>query len=84
MRFFDFFAQFVDFLLGIVDFAQFLLNGLHLFAQEILALILANLLLNLFVNLGAEFEHFQLFGKFADQGFQALAHVGSFEQLLAH
>ncbi len=42
------------------------------------------MLLNLLVNLGAKFENFQLFGKFADQGFEPLAHVGSFEQLLAH
>ena len=68
---------------GVVDFAQFLLNGLHLFAQQVFALVLADLFLNLLVDLAAEFENFQFLGEFADQHFQALAHVGSFDQLLA-
>ena len=69
--------------LRVVDFAEFLLNGLHLLAQKILALVLADLLLNLLVDLAAEFEHFHFLGEFADQRFQALAHIGSLDQLLA-
>src|SRR5208283_3005808 len=67
-------AQLFDFGLRVVDVAKFLLNGLHLLAQKIFALVLADLFLNLLVDLA---------GEFADQRFQALAHVGRFDQLLA-
>ena len=52
---------------AVVGFAQFLLNGLHLLAQQKLALALVHLLLNLLVNLVAQFEHFLFLGKLADQ-----------------
>ncbi len=48
--FFHLLAKLVDLLHGIVGFAQFLLNRLHLLAQEVLALVLADLLLHLIVN----------------------------------
>jgi len=78
-----FFAQLVDLLHGVVGFAELLLNGLHLFAQQVFTLVLADLLLHLFVNLGAQFENFEFLGEFANQGFEALAHAGSFDQFLA-
>src|ERR1700693_406115 len=49
----DFFRKLVDLLHGIVGFAEFLLDRFHLLAQQIFALVLAHLLLNLFVNFGA-------------------------------
>src|SRR5690349_19111043 len=82
-RVFDLLAKFVDFLLGVVHLAEFFLNGLHLLAKEILALVLADLFLNLFVDLRAQLENFQLLGEFTDQRFQAFADVGSFEKFLA-
>ena len=81
--FFDFLAKFVDFGSGVVDFAEFLLDGLHLLAQQVFALVLADLLLNLLVDFAAKLENFEFFGEFADEHFQALAHAGSFDQLLA-
>ena len=80
---FDFLAQLVDFGLAVVGFAQFLLNRLHLLAQQEFALALVDLLLNLVVNLVAQIEHFAFFGEFADQRFQALAHAESLQQFLA-
>ena len=81
---FDLLAQLFDFRLAVVGFAQFLLNRLHLLAQQEFALALVHLLLHLVVNLVAQLEHFLFFGKLVDQGFQALAHVECFEQLLPH
>jgi hypothetical protein len=80
--FVDFLAQFVDFGLRVVDFAEFFLNGFHLFAQEVFALILAYLLLNLLIYLAAKLQNFELLGEFANQHFEALAHVGGFDQFL--
>ena len=65
--FFDLLAQLVDFLHGVVGFAQLLLNRFHLLAQKVFALVLAHLLLNLFVNLRAQFQDFELFGKLANE-----------------
>ena len=62
----DLLAQFLDFRLGVVDFAQFLLNRLHLFAQQIFALVLAYLFLNLLVDLAAELQDLKFLGQFAD------------------
>ena len=81
---FHFFAQLVDLLHGIVGFAEFLLNRLHLLAQQIFALVLAHLLLNLFVNLRAQLQNFQFLGQFANQRFQPLAHVRRLDQFLAN
>ena len=69
---------------AVVGFAQFLLNRLHLLAQQEFALALVHLLLHLLVNLVAQLEDFLFFGKLVDQRFQALANVECFEQLLAH
>src|SRR5258708_9247444 len=46
----------VDLLHRIVGFAEFFLNRLHLFAQEILALVLADLLLHLLMDFRPKFQ----------------------------
>jgi hypothetical protein len=81
--FFDFLAQLLDFGLGVVDFAEFLLNRFHLLAQQVFALVLAYLLLNLLINFAAQFEDFEFLRQLADQNLEALAHVGGFNQFLA-
>src|SRR4029077_49774 len=53
-------------------------------AKQVFALVLADLLLHLLVDLGAQLEHFQLFGKLTNQRFQALAHIGRFDEFLPH
>ncbi len=82
-RFVQLLAQLLDFGLGIVRLTEFLLNGLHLLAQQILALALADLLLHLLLNFVAQLEHLELFRELADQSLQAPAYVGGFEQFLA-
>jgi len=54
-----FFAKLVDFLHGIVGFAEFLLDGLHLFAQQVFALVLAHLFLNLIVNFRTQLQNLE-------------------------
>ena len=83
-RLFHLLAKLVDFRDSVVGFAQLLLNGLHLLAQQEFALALVHLLLNLLVNLVAQLEHFLFLGKLAHQRFQPLADVEGFEQFLAH
>ncbi len=81
--FFELLAKLVDFGLAVVGFAQFLVNRLELLAQQIFALALADLFLNLLLNLVAQLQNFEFLGEFANQGFQAPAHVGGFQQFLA-
>ena len=81
---FDLLAKLFDFRLGIVGFAQFLLNGLHLLAQQEFTLALVDLLLHLLVNLVAQLEHFLFLRQLVDERFQALADVESFQQFLPH
>ena len=59
------------------------MNRLHLLAQEIFPLALANLLLHLFLNLRAQLQDFELLGEFANQRLEPLADAGRFEQFLA-
>ena len=75
-------AELVDLLHRIIGFAEFLLNRLHLLAQQILTLVLAHLLLNLLVNLRAQFEHFQFLRKLTNQRFQPLSHIRRLDQFL--
>ena len=81
---FDLLAQLFDFRLAVLGFAQLLLNGLHLLAQQEFALALVHLLLHLVVNLGAQLEDFLFFGKLVDQDFQPLADAECFKQLLTN
>ena len=53
-------AQLVDLGLGLVGLAQLLLDGLHLLPQEVLALGLLHLRLDLILDLRAQLEHLQL------------------------
>ena len=82
--FVHFFAELVDLLHRIVGFAEFLLNRLHLLAQQIFTLVLADLLLNLLVNLRAELENLEFLREFADQRFEPLAHVRRLDQFLTN
>ena len=82
-RFVNLFAQLVDLLHRIVGFAEFLLDRLHLFAQQIFTLILADLFLHLVVNFRAKLQHFELFGKFANQRLQAPPHARRLNQFLS-
>ncbi len=54
---FQTFAQQIDFGLFRAALAEFLLNGAQLLAQEILALLLAHLVLHVASDLAAQFEH---------------------------
>ena len=57
---FDLLGELLDLLGLIVAFAELLLNRLHLLAQEVLALVLADLGLHLRLDLRAELEHLEL------------------------
>ncbi len=64
----------------VVAFAEFLLDRLHLLAQEVLALVLADLGLDLRLNLGPELEHFE----FLDQDAIEVVHPGADVERLEH
>ena len=57
---FDLLGELLDLLGLIVALAELLLDRLHLLAQEVLALVLADLGLHLRLNLRSELEHFEL------------------------
>jgi hypothetical protein len=75
-------AQLVDLRLLLVGLAELLLNRLQLLTQEVLALALLHLGLDLRLDLRAELEHLQLAVEDARDPAQALLHVGQLEQLL--
>ena len=79
---FDLLAQILDVLLALVDIAEFLLDGLHLLAQVVIALRLLDLVLNLGLNLVAKLLDLELLGKVLVDALQARGDVGRFEQLL--
>ena len=81
---FDFLAQLFDFLGLIVALAQLLLYRLHLLAQEVFALVLADLRLDLGLDLRAQLEHFGFLDQEPVQQIEARAHVDGFEHLLLH
>jgi hypothetical protein len=60
-RGFDLVAELVVFALLVVAFAQLLLDGLHLLAQVVLALVLLQLGLDLALDLVADLEHLEVF-----------------------
>ncbi len=57
---FDLGAKLLDFLGLVVAFAELALNGLELLAQEIIALVFADLGLHLRLDLRSELEDFEL------------------------
>ena len=80
----DFRAQLLDFLGLLVPFAQLLLDRLHLLAQEVLALVLADLGLDLGLDARTELEHLELLDQDPVQRVHARAHVERREDLLLH
>ena len=60
LRGFDLLAKLVDVGLGRIGFAELVLDGLELLAQVVLALVLVHLLLDVGLDLVAEFEHVEL------------------------
>ena len=58
---FDLLAQLFDLALALVLLAEFLLDGLHLLAQIVIALRLLHLVLHFVLDLGAQLLHLELF-----------------------
>jgi hypothetical protein len=83
-RRFDLVAQLVDFLGLIVAFAELLLDRLHLLAQEVLALVLADFGLHLGLNLRSQLENLELLGEDPVELIHPRAQVDGLEQLLFH
>ena len=75
-------AQLVDLGLDLVGLAELLLDRLELLAQEVLALALVELGLDLGLDLRADRHHLELAGEELRQAPQALAHVELLEQRL--
>ena len=75
-------AQLVDLGLDLVGLAELLLDRLELLAQEVLALALVELGLDLGLDLRAERHHLELAGQDLRQAPQPLGHVDLLEQLL--
>ena len=80
----DLVAQLVDLLGLLVAFAELLLDRLHLLAQEVLALVLADLGLHLRLDLRAELEHLELLDQDPVELVHARADVERLEHLLLH
>ena len=80
---FDLFAKLFDFLGLIVAFAELLLNRLHLLAQEVFALVLADLRLHLRLDLRAQLEHLGFLDEQAVEQVQPRAHVDASRALPA-
>ena len=74
--------ELLDFLGLIVALAELLLDRLHLLAQEVLALVLADLGLHLRLDLRAELEHFELLDQDPVQAVHPRADVERLEHLL--
>ena len=77
----DLFAQLLHLLL-LVGLTEFLLNGLHLFAQVILTLALRHLILNVRLNLGAELQHLHFPCQLPVQAFQPNLELKAFQDFL--
>ena len=78
----DLLGELFDFLGLVVAFAEFLLDRLHLLAQEVLALVLADLRLHLRLNLRSELEDLELLDQDAIQVVQPRADVERLEHFL--
>ena len=74
--------ELVDLALAVVALAQLLADGLHLLAQQELALVLVERLLDLVADLRADLEHLQLAAEDAGEQAQPLLGVERLEQLL--
>ena len=74
--------QLLDFLRLVVVFTQFALDGLELFAQEVFALVLADLGLHLRLDLRSKFQDFQFLDQQPVEQVHARAHVERVEHFL--
>ena len=81
-RGFDLRAELLDLLGLIVALAELALNRLELLAQEVVALVLADLRLHLRLDLRAELEHFELLDQEPIQQIETLADVERLEHFL--
>ena len=75
--------QFADVAREFIAFAQFILNGPHLFAQEIFALRAIHLSLNLLVDLVFQFQDIEFLGQQDADLSQAGEGIKGFQDLLA-
>src|SRR5659263_91775 len=78
----DLAAQLVDLGGDLVHLAQLFLDRLHLLAQEVFALVLVHLALDVALDLAAQLEDLKLTGEYNRQLAQALLHIGLFQKLL--
>ena len=78
----DLLAQLLDLARLVVALAELLLDGLHLLAQQVLALVLAHLGLHLRLDARAELEDLQLLDEEPVERVRALADVQALEHLL--
>jgi hypothetical protein len=78
----DLLVELFDLLGLIVALAQLLLDRLELLAQEVLALVLADLGLHLRLNLGPELEHLELLDQDPIERVHARAHIERLEHFL--
>jgi len=78
----DALLEFADLIRRIVEFAEFLLNGLHLLIQVVLALAFLHLLLDAATNAFFDLQHIHFAFDHGEHVFQTLAHVGDFENFL--
>jgi hypothetical protein len=78
----DLLPQLVRFALPLVLLTQFLLDGLELLAQVVVALRLLHLVLHLGLDLGAQLLHFDLLGQVAVQELQPGCDARRLQQLL--
>ena len=77
-------GELLDFLGLVVALAELLLDRLHLLAQEVLALVLADLRLHLRLNLRAELEDLELLDQDPVQVVHPRADVERLEHFLLH
>ena len=81
-RGFDLLAQLVELALLVVAFPELLLDGLHLLAQVVLALVLLQLRLDLALDLVADLQHLQVLDQHLVQALEPGAHVERLQHLL--
>jgi len=78
----DALLQFADLVRRIVEFAEFLLNGLHLLIQVVLALAFLHLLFDAAANALFDLQHVHLAFDDGEHVLETLAHIGYLENFL--
>ena len=79
---FDLLPELFNVLLAVVELANFLLDGLELLAQVVIALRLLHLVLDFRLNLVAQLLDFRFLGQMLVDALHAQHHVGCFQQFL--